>query len=248
MPIYPTPHNLMANRLLAALSGEEYARFVPCLERVRLPQGKVLSDAGDLIKHAYFPLEGIVSLLSTTEDGETIEVAIVGNEGMVGVPIILCVGVTPYRTVMHIAAEVMKVRVDVLKRELHRGGLLQELLLKYSNSFLTQVSQSAVCNRFHRVEPRLCRWLLAARDRLQANSFQLTQEYISEMLGASRTSITTAALNLQNAGVLSYRRGQITVLNERALEGAACECYWIIRKETENFLAAQGDSRLTIRL
>jgi CRP-like cAMP-binding protein len=238
MPIHSAPHNVIENRLLAALPREEYARLLPSLERVRLPQGKVLSDAGDLISYAYFPLGGIVSFLSITEDGEIIEVAIVGNEGMVGIPLILRKSVTPYRTVMRAPAEVMKMRAEVLKRELNRGGLLQELLLRYTHAFLAQVSQSAVCNRFHNVEARLCRWLLAARDRLKSNSLHLTQEFISEMLGAPRTSVTTAALNLQSAGVISYRRGHITVLDQRALERAACECYWIIRKETENFLAA----------
>jgi CRP-like cAMP-binding protein len=247
MPFCPTLHHLAVNRLLTALSREEYARLLPCLERVRLPQGKVLSDAGDLITYAYFPVEGIVSFLSTTEEGETIEVAVVGNEGMVGVPVILRAGVTPYRTVTQTASHAMRMRVDVLKRELSRGGPLQELLLRYTNSFLTQVSQSAVCNRFHKVEARLCRWLLTTHDRLQSNSFELTQEFISEMLGAPRTSVTTAALNLQEAGVIRYRRGQLTVLDERALERATCECYWIIRKETENVLAAGKEHRLTNR-
>jgi CRP-like cAMP-binding protein len=238
MPIHPAPHNVIENRLLAALPREECARLLPSLERVSLPQGKILSDAGDLVSHAYFPLGGVVSFLSMTEDGEIIEVAIIGNEGMVGIPLILHMSVTPYRTVMRAPAEVMKMRAEVLQRELNRGGLLQELLLRYTHLFLAQVSQSAVCNRFHNVEARLCRWLLAARDRLESNSLHLTQEFISEMLGTPRTSVTTAALNLQSAGVISYRRGHITVLDQRALERAACECYWIIRKETENFLGA----------
>ena len=238
MSIHPAPHNLIENRLLAALSRDDYARLLPALERVRLPQNKILAEAGDLISHAYFPLGGAVSFLSTTAAGETIEVAIVGNEGMVGIPLILRMQVTPYRTVLQAPAEVMKIRAEVLKRELNRGGHLQELLLRYTHSFFAQVSQAAVCNRFHNVEERLCRWLLTAGDRLKANSFHLTHEFIAEMLGAPRTSITTAALNLQSAGVISYRRGQITVLNQRALERAACECYWIIRKETESFLPA----------
>lgn len=189
----------------------------------------------------------MISFLSTTEDGETIEVAIVGNEGMVGVPLILRMDVTPYRTVIQAPAEAMRMRAGVLRRELQRGGLMQELLLRYTHSFLAQVSQVAVCNRFHRVEARLSRWLLTAHDRLQSNSFQLTQEFISGMLGAPRTSVTAAALKLQDAGVIRYRRGHITVLDEGALERATCECYWIIRKETENCLTSRSDIQLTER-
>lgn len=238
MLLSSTSLNPIQNKILAALPHEEYERLLRNLEPVHLAQSKILSEAGDVIKHAYFLLNGVVSLLSTTEDGETIEAAMLGSEGMIGIPVILRGVVTPYRTITQIAANAMRIKADVLQNEFARSTYLQDLLLKYTHSLLAQVSQSATCNHFHKVEKRLCRWLLAMRDRVQADRFHLTQEFISDMLGAPRSSVTIAALKLQDAGIIQYRRGKITILNQRRLEAAACGCYRIVKKETGEIVAA----------
>jgi len=226
------------NRLLAALPRSEYERVVPHLERVSLPQGKILFEAGDLVRHAYFPTDGVVSLLSITEDGETVEVAMVGKEGMTGVPIILRVGITPYRSMVQIPGEAMRIKADALTTEFNRNGHLQDLLLRYTHSLLAQVTQSAICNRFHTVDARLGRWLLVIRDRIRSETFYLTQEFIAHMLGTPRTVVTVAANKLQDAGLIRYKRGKITILNRQGLESAACECYVIVIKEISSFIAA----------
>ncbi len=226
------------NRILAALPRAEYERLIPHLERVHLPRGKVLSEAGDLIRHAHFPVNGVVSLLCATEDGETVEVAMVGNEGMLGVPIILRVGITLHRSMVHIPADVLRIRSDVLKMEFNRNGLLQDLLLRFTNTLIAQVSQSAVCNRFHTVEARLGRWLLVIYDRVENETFYLTQEFISHMLGTPRTVVTVAANKLQDAGFIRYKRGKIRILDRQGLESAACECYGIVTNEISRFMAA----------
>jgi CRP-like cAMP-binding protein len=231
-------HTAPDNRLLSTLPPGEYERLVPHFERVHLPRGKVLAEAGDTVRHAYFPFGGIISLLSMTEDGQTIEVAMVGYEGVVGVPIVLRAGVTPYRTMVQIPCDAMKVKAEVLIKEFNRGGRLQELLLKYAHALLAQVSQSAVCGRFHTVEARLGRWLLVTRDRVGSDSFQFTQEFLSHMLGTPRTVVSVAAGHLQDAGLIRYRRGKITILNRHGLESAACECYGVVIKEIGHFIAA----------
>lgn len=226
------------NRILAALPRAEYERLFPHLERVHLPQGKVLWGAGDLVRRAYFVTRGMVSLLSITEDGETTEVAMVGNEGMVGIPIILRVGISPYVCMVQITGDALRVKADMLLDEFNRNARLQDLLLKYTHAVLTQVSQSAVCNRFHTVDARLSRWLLVSRDRVGSDSFQLTQEFISHMLGTPRTVVTTAANKLQDAGLIRYKRGSIVILNLPGLKSAACECYGVVIKEISHFFAA----------
>jgi CRP-like cAMP-binding protein len=226
------------NRVLAALPRAEYERLVPHLEQVHLPQGKVLYEIGDFVRRAYFPTRGMISLLSITEDGLTTEVAMVGKEGMVGVPIILRVGITPYRIMVQIPADVISIKAEALKAEFNRSAHLQDLLLRYTHALLTQVSQSAVCNRFHTVEARLGRWLLVTRDRVGSDSFRLTQELISHMLGTPRTVVTVAANKLQDAGFIRYKRGSITILNSQGLEAVACECYGTVIKEISHFYAA----------
>jgi CRP-like cAMP-binding protein len=233
-----TSRNLSANKLLALLPREEYERLLPNLERVHLSRGKSLGEAGELVRHAYFLLNGVVSLLSMTENGETIEAAMVGNEGVVGIPVILRVDVCPYRTIALTPVNAMRISAGALKKELDRGEHLQDLLLRYMHSIFIQVSQSATCNHFHKIEKRLCRWLLAMRDRVKEDNFHLTQEFISDMLGAPRSSVTVAALKLQDAGIIRYQRGHVTILDERGLEAAACECYRTVKKETEEFLVA----------
>ena len=227
-----------ANRLLAALPRAEYERLMPYLERVHLPRGRVLFEAGDLIQHAHFPLNGVVSLLGMTEAGETVEVAMVGDEGMLGVSIILRAGVTIHRSMVHIPADALRIRSEVLKMEFDREGKLQDLLLRFTHAFIAQVSQSAICNRFHTVEARLGRWLLVIYDRIRRETFYLTQEFISHMLGTPRTVVTVAANKLQDAGFIRYRRGKITILDRQGLESAACECYHVVTNEISRFVGA----------
>ena len=232
------PRALADNQLLATLLKVEYARLLPHLEWVRLAQNKILYEAGDIVRHIYFPVSGMTSLLSSTEDGQTVEVAMVGNEGVVGVSVILKVDRTPYKAKVQIAANAMRIRTDVFKREFGRGGQFQDLILHYAHTLLTQVSQSAACNRFHTVEQRLCRWLMIGRDRTKSDTLQLTQEALSHMLGSPRPSVTAIAGALQKEGMIRYRRGRITIVAPAALEAASCECYRIVRDEINAYLAA----------
>lgn len=211
---------------------------MPYLERVHLPGGKVLFEPGDVIRHAHFPTDGVVSLLGMTEDGETVEVAMVGTEGMLGIPIILKVGITLHRSMVHIPADALRIRSDLLEIEFRRNSKLQDLLLRFTYSLLAQVSQSAICNRFHTVDARLGRWLLMLDDRVGKETFYLTQEFIAQMLGTPRTVVTVAANKLQDAGFIRYRRGKITILNRQGLESVACECYRVVTDEIGRFIAA----------
>lgn len=224
-------HRATENKILAALPRAEYERILPHLEQMHLPQGKMISDAGDTIQYAYFPLDGMISLLSLTQDGESLEVAMVGNEGVAGAVLALKTDTAPYRMVVQLTANVMRISAGALKRELIRGSKLEELMLTYLHSVLVHVSQSAVCARFHTVEKRLCRWLLVTRDRVEADSFDLTQEIISHMLGTPRPVVTTAAGILQDLGIIRYRRGKITILDPKKLREVACECYAIVEKD-----------------
>lgn len=226
------------NQILAALPRLEYERLAPHLERVNFPQSKILYEVGDVVRRAYFPVRGMFSLLSITKDGGTTEVAMVGHEGVVGISIILRVGIMPYRSMVKIPVDALSIKAEALRAEFDRNARLQDLLLRYTHAVLTQVSQSAVCNRFHTVEARLGRWLLVTRDRVGSDSFQLTQELISHMLGTPRTVVTVAANNLQNAGLIRYKRGKIQILNPQRLQAAACECYEVVIKEITQFFAA----------
>jgi CRP-like cAMP-binding protein len=238
MPISAQPHFIRKNRLLAALPYHEYERLAPHLEPTHLPRGKTIALTGETLRYAYFPTNGMISLLSTSGGGEAIEVAMVGSEDFLGVPVILKVGVTPYWSVVQIQADAMRISAAALSREFDRGEQLHTLLLKYTHSLLTHVSQSAVCNRFHTVQERLCRWLLLSRDRVKSDTINLTQESISQMLGTARTGVTMAAVPLQDAGLIRYRRGKITILDREGLESVACECYSIVRKEVSHVFAA----------
>lgn len=228
----------LENRLLSLLPREESQRLRPYLRRVHLPKGKIIYEAGDAVRHCYFPVSGMSSLLSTTEGGETIEVSMVGNEGLVGVPAILEVNTTPYRVMAQIPADAMQIRAEDLRREFNRGGRLHSLLLRYTHALLCQISQSAVCNRFHTVEKRLCRWLLVSRDRAHSDTIPLTQEFLSHMLGSPRTHVTATAAALQRENLIRYTRGKITITDPRRLEAASCECYRVVKAENEAFLAA----------
>lgn len=226
------------NRLLAALPREELERILPSLELVHLEKSVILSVGGDAVEYAYFPNSGMVSLLSTTESGSTIEVAMVGYEGIVGIPPLLRMSTTPYESMIQITSDALKVRSAVLVKEFDRGGILQRLILRYTHVLIAQISQSAVCNRFHTVDKRLCRWLLIARDRVDSDYLDLTQEIIAHMLGTPRTGVTMAACVLQKQGLIRYARGKITILDRPGLETASCECYRILKKEFDQFGAA----------
>ena len=226
------------NRLLAALPREEYARLAPHLELVRLTPGQILYNVGDPVRHAYFPKGGMLSLLSTTEGGRTIEVGIIGNEGMTGIPVVLRSNLAPYQVIVQLACNALRVRGEALRAEFDRGGRLQGLLLRFTHALLTQIAQSAACNQFHNVEKRLCRWLIVSRDRVHTDTLNLTQEFLSYMLGVPRTSVTTVARGLQERGLINYRRGRIVILDREGVEAASCECYRLVREGLRNLLAA----------
>jgi CRP-like cAMP-binding protein len=226
------------NRLLAALPRDQNEQFSALLSPVWVRAGEVLYEAGDQIQHAYFLNSGVASLLSTTEEGNVIEVGVVGSEGLIGTPILLRAEKMAVRVVMQIPGEAMMVKASVLRTEFNRIGRLQDLFLRYTHLLLTQFSLSGSCNRFHTVEQRLCRWLLSVQDRVQADSFLLTQELIAQMLGVSRPGVTLAASRLQKLELLSYSRGKITLLNRQGLESVTCGCYWALREGLEDFFRA----------
>lgn len=226
------------NRLLTSLPLKERENLRPKLNLVHLAKGRVLYQVGDVVQQAYFPLNGLLSLLSLTENGSTIEIAMIGNEGVIGIPAILRAGRMPYQVMVQIPGDAMRIRADALRETFNRSGQFQEMLLRYTHALMTQISQSVVCNHFHKVDARLCRWLLAARDQARSDSFYLTQEFISHMLGIPRTSVTEVASRLQRARLIRYSRGRISILKPQELERLACECYRIIREEIDRSLAA----------
>lgn len=226
----------IGNRILAALPHEEFARVLRHLEKVRLEKGEIVYMTGDRIRYGYFPVNGLVSLLSTTETGSTVEVAMVGNEGIVGLPVILGNGIIPYEVTVQITTEAFRIRAEALQEEFDKGEALQVLMLRYLNVMIAQISQSSICNRFHTLEAALSRWLLIAQDRVNSDSLNLTQEIISHALGVPRTGVTMAAGALQRAGLIRYSRGKIVILDRARLEANSCECYRIIHDELSHFL------------
>ena len=224
------------NRILAALPDEEFARLLPHLESVHLEKGEIVYLTGDDIQYAYFLDSGLLSFLSTTETGSTIEVAMVGNEGIVGLPVILRKPIIPYEVVVQFASESFKIRAEALLEEFDRGETLHEWVLRYINLLMTQIAQSSICNRFHKFEEALSRWLLTVQDRVNSDSLNLTHETISQALGVPRTAVTMAAGALQRAGVIRYSRGKIFILDHTRLEAYSCECYRIIGNELRHFL------------
>lgn len=219
------------NQILAALSAADYQRLAPHLELVTLTSQQVLYDVGEPILNVYFPNRSIISLINTMEDGATIEVGLVGREGMVGIPAVLDNAVSIHRAFVKIPDTALRVRADVLRAEFNQGGTLQRLLLRYTQLLLVQLSQSAACNRFHTIEERLARQLLLIQDSLQVNEFLLTQEFLAQILGSRRSGVTVAAGTLNQAGMICYTRGRITILNREGLESVSCECYQVIREE-----------------
>lgn len=211
--------------------------MLPHLEEVHLVRGQILHEIGIDIVYAYLPMQGMISLLSATEDGGTIEVGFTGNDGMAGLSPIFGVKTSPYRAMVQIPSVALKIKAHILKHEFERGGRFKDVLLRYAHASLTQVSQFALCNHFHKVEKRLCLWLLITRDLVQTDTFEFTQEFLANMLGVPRTSVTMIASTLQKAGLIHYRRGKIQLLNPQELESTVCECYRIIREERESIFA-----------
>ncbi len=236
MSVSNSPHPPIENQILAALSAAEYQRLVPYLELVELEIKQVLYEVGEPITHVYFPHQAIVSLVSNLEDGSTVEAGIVSNDGMVGLPVIWGGNTTTTTAFVQVADGAIRMKAALLIAEFNRGSELQSLLLRYTQALFTQVTQTAVCNRVHTIEERLARWLLTVSDRMQSDKFPLTQEFIAQMLGCRRSGVTVAAGILSRAGIITYRRGNIAILNREHLEDASCECYSIIKNESTRLL------------
>lgn len=226
----------LQNQLLAALPKVELQRWLPQLESVELPLGQVLYESGAAMPFVYFPTDAIVSLLYVLEDGASAEIAVVGFEGLVGISIFMGGGSTPSRAVVQSAGSGYRMRADAMKQEFARSGPVMHLLLRYTQALITQMAQTAVCNRHHSLDQQLCRWLLLSLDRLQSNQLVMTQELIANMLGVRREGVTEAALKLQRSGLIRYARGHINVLDRPGLEARTCECYEVVKKEYDRLL------------
>ena len=229
----PEPRN---NQLLAALPAAEWQRWLPQLEWVEMPLGEVLYESGTTLSHVYFPLTAIVSLLYVMENGASAEIAVVGNEGIVGISLFMGGESTPSRAVVQSAGQGFRLKAQTMKDEFNRAGPVLHLLLRYTQALITQMAQTAVCNRHHSLDQQLCRWLLLSLDRLQGNELVMTQELIANMLGVRREGVTEAALKLQKVGLIRYARGHITVLDRAGLEQRTCECYAVVKKEYDRLL------------
>jgi CRP-like cAMP-binding protein len=224
------------NHLLEALPDQEWARWRPHLEPVDLPLGRVLYESGDTLSHVYFPTTAIVSLLYVMGSGASAEIAIVGNEGIVGMALFMGGESTSSRAVVQSAGRGLRLAAQVMKSEFNRAGPVLHLLLRYTQALITQMAQTAVCNRHHSLDQQLCRWLLLSLDRLSGNELVMTQELIANMLGVRREGVTEGALKLQHAGLIRYFRGHITVLDRAELEKRTCECYAVVKKEYDRLL------------
>jgi len=232
----PSPHSPKQNHLLAALPTAEFERLATHLELVPLPLGEMLYEPGEQLQYGYFPTTAIVSLHYVMASGASAESAGVGNEGVVGIALFMGGETTPSSAVVQTAGHAYRLAGRLLKEEFNRAGPMQQLLLRYTQALLTQMSQTAACNRHHSVEQQLCRWLLLTLDRLSSHELIMTQELVASMLGVRREGITEAAGNLQRAGFISYRRGHIAVLDRAGLESRACECYAVVKKEMNRLL------------
>jgi len=232
-----TTHSPTQNRLLAAIPAAEFARLSPHLELVQLSLGQALYESGGRLDHVYFPTTCIVSLLYVLENGASAEIAVVGNEGILGISLFMGGETTPSRAVVQSAGFGYRLRAPLLKEEFNRAGPLLRLLLRYTQALITQMAQTAVCNRHHSIEQQLCRWLLLSLDRLSSSSLTMTQELIANMLGVRREGVTVAARSLQRAGLIRYSRGRIDVLDRPGLEKAVCECYAVVKAEFERLLS-----------
>jgi CRP-like cAMP-binding protein len=228
--------NPQQNHLLAAFPAAERARLYPQLELVPMPLGNVLYESGDVLRHVYFPTNCIVSLLYVLADGASAEISVVGNEGLIGIALFMGGETTSSRALVQSAGFAYRLNGQELKDEFHRNGEVQLLLLRYTQALITQMAQTAVCNRHHSVDQQLCRWLLLSLDRLPANELVMTQELIANMLGVRREGVTEAAGKLERLGVIRYGRGRITVLDRPKLEQLCCECYAVVKKESDRLL------------
>jgi CRP-like cAMP-binding protein len=237
--------NPLQNHLLAALPQEVQDRLFPLMELMSLPLGKVLYESGDTLRHVYFPTDSIVSLLYVMENGASAEISVVGNEGLIGVAVFMGGESTPSRAIVQSAGQAYRMSGQRLKDEFNRHGEMLQLMLRYTQSLITQMAQTAVCNRHHSIDQQLCRWLLLSLDRLPSNHLTMTQELIANMLGVRREGVTDAAGKLQKLGVIEYSRGNITVLDRPKLERLSCECYAVVKKETDRLLpyVPQGPSQ-----
>jgi CRP-like cAMP-binding protein len=229
------PSDPRQNQLLAALPDEEWKRWQPLLDWVEMPLGTVLYESGAILSHVYFPTTAIVSLLYVMENGASAEIAIVGNEGIVGVSLFMGGESTTSRAVVQSAGEAFRLKAQAIKDEFLRAPVLQ-LLLRYTQALITQMAQTAVCNRHHSLDQQLCRWLLLSLDRLQGSELVMTQELIANMLGVRREGVTEGALKLQQLGLIRYSRGRILVLDREGLQTRTCECYSVVKKEYDRLL------------
>jgi CRP-like cAMP-binding protein len=232
-----------ANHLLAALPASDYERLVPHLKLVKLSNRQILYEAGEAIAQVYFPNKAVVSIITTMKDGSTVEAGLVSNEGMVGIPVILGDNITSTTALVQVPDSAMQMDADILRSELNHGTALKSVLLRYVQGMYTQIAQASACNRLHKLERRLARWLLTVSDRLESEEFPLTQEFISQMLGVRRAGVTEAANILSEAGIITYHRGQINILNREALEKTSCECYQIIEDEYARLLGLLPNKR-----
>lgn len=234
-------HDPRQNRILAALPEDEYARLLPNLELIPMPLGQALYESGEQMRYVYFPTDSIVSLLYVLEDGASAEIAVVGNEGLVGVSLFMGGETTPSRAIVQSTGHAYRLKGQLLKEEFsrfggRRAGVFHDLLLRYIQALLTQMAQTAVCNRHHTLDQQFCRWLLLSFDRLPSNELVMTQELIANMLGVRREGVTEAAGNVQRAGLIQYHRGRITLLDRPGLEARSCECYAVVKQEFDRLL------------
>lgn len=229
-------NDALKNHLLAALLEEEFARIEPHLEFISLPLGKVIYESGDKMTHVYFPTTAIISMLYIMENGATAEIGIAGNNGLIGSALFMGSESTSSRAVVQSKGDAIRIKAEPLQTEFDKGGLFQRLLLRYTQSLMTQISQTAVCNRLHTVDQQLCRWLLINHDQLETNKLVMTQELIANMLGVRREGVTIAARKLQERGLIKYSRGTIIMTNRKGLEEASCECYQIVMDEYNRLL------------
>jgi len=231
-----TKEEAVKNHLLAEVKADELARLLPNLELLSLPLGKVIYESGEKMDYVYFPTTAIISLLYIMENGASAEIGVVGKDGMVGIAIFMGGDTTPNRAVVQSAGKTLKMKASLMKEEFTRGGRFHNLCLRYTQALITQISQTAVCNRLHSVDQQLCRWLLLSHDRLPSDRLIMTQDLISNMLGVRREGITHAAKRLQSAGYISYVRGDMTILDRKGLESDACECYQVVKTEYDRLL------------
>jgi CRP-like cAMP-binding protein len=239
VPRTPHPED---NHVLRVLPAAERERLFPHLKLVAMPLGTVLYESGDTLRHIYFPTDSIVSLLYVLADGASAEIAVVGNEGAIGVALFMGGETTPSRAIVQSAGSAFRLTRARLKQEFARHGQLLHVLLRYTQALITQMAQTAVCNRHHSVDQQLCRWLLLSLDRLSSNELRMTQELIANMLGVRREGVTEAAGKLQTKGVIRYSRGRITVLDRPKLEALSCECYSVVKKETDRLLPVRAQA------